>query len=119
VDAYDANTGFLVSKIAVRGDLNAPWGIAQAPPAFGAAAGDILVGNFGDGTIHAYRPHGFFATPEGSLNTPGGTPIVIDGLWALEFGNGNAAGPTDSLFFTAGPNDENDGLFGSIRSAGP
>ena len=119
VDAYDANTGFLVSKVAVRGALNAPWGVALAPPAFGAAAGDILVGNFGDGTIHAYRPNGFFATPEGSLNMPSGDPIVLDGLWALEFGNGNAAGPTDSLFFTAGPNDEADGLFGSIRSAGP
>jgi uncharacterized protein (TIGR03118 family) len=119
VDAYDANTGFLVSKIAVRGDLNAPWGVARAPAGFGAAAGDILVGNFGDGTIHAFRPNGFFATPEGSLNTTSGTPIVIDGLWALEFGNGNAAGPTDSLFFTAGPNDEADGLFGVIRSAGP
>jgi uncharacterized protein (TIGR03118 family) len=119
VDAYDANTGFLVSKIAVRGDLNAPWGIAQAPATFGAAAGDILVGNFGDGTIHAYRPNGFFATPEGSLNLPNGNPITIDGLWALEFGNGNKAGPTDSLFFTAGPNDENDGLFGFIRAAAP
>ena len=119
VDAYDANTGILVARIASAGDLNAPWGIALAPHDFGAAAGDILVGNFGDGLIHAFRPAGHGAVPDGSLNTPSGHPIVIDGLWALQFGNGNAAGPTDSLFFTAGPNDENDGLFGFIRAAGP
>ena len=106
-------------RVASRGALNAPWGIAQAPAAFGAAAGDLLIGNFGDGHINAYRLTGslFGAVPDGSLNDPSGDPIAIDGLWALEFGNGAAAGPTDSLFFTAGPNDESDGLFGSIRVA--
>jgi uncharacterized protein (TIGR03118 family) len=119
VDAYDPGTGALLQRVASRGALNAPWGIALAPPAFGAAAGDLLIGNFGDGHINAYRPTGslFGAVPEGSLNDPSGDPIMIDGLWALEFGNGAAAGPTDSLFFTAGPNDESDGLFGSIRVA--
>ena len=120
VDAYDSVSGALVARIATRGALNAPWGIALAPPGFGAAAGDILVGNFGDGHINAYRPSGsiFGATPEGTLNGPDGAPIFIDGLWALQFGMGSLNnGPTDSLFFTAGPNDESDGLFGSIRAA--
>jgi uncharacterized protein (TIGR03118 family) len=117
VDAYDASSGLLVAKIASHGALDAPWGLTQAPANFGWASGDILVGNFGDGRINAYRPSGFFATPEGPLNAPSGDPISIDGLWALQFGNGNAAGPTDSLFFTAGPDDESNGLFGSIRVA--
>jgi len=120
VDAYDPLTGVLVSRIATRGALNAPWGIALAPPTFGGAAGDLLIGNFGDGHINAYRPTGsiFGATPEGSLNTPTGAPIFIDGLWALQFGMGSTNnGPTDSLFFTAGPNDESNGLYGSIRAA--
>ena len=119
VDAYDPISGVLLQRVASRGALNAPWGIALAPASFGAAAGDLLIGNFGDGHINAYRLSGsmFGAAPDGSLNDPSGDPIFIDGLWALEFGNGAAAGPTDSLFFTAGPNDEADGLFGSIRVA--
>ncbi len=116
VDAYDASSGLLVAKIASHGALDAPWGITLAPSNFGWASGDLLVGNFGDGRINAYRPGGFFATPEGPLNAASG-PIAIDGLWALQFGNGAAAGPKDSLFFTAGPDDESDGLFGSIRVA--
>ncbi len=119
VDAFDAATGMLVSKVAIRGQLNAPWGIAQAPADFGRFQGDLLVGNFGDGTIHAYRPFfgGFIYLPAGELRKAGDGPIVIDGLWALEFGNGANAGPTNNLFFTAGPNDENDGLFGKITAA--
>ena len=117
VDAYDASSGLLVAKIASHGALDAPWGISLAPANFGWASGDVLVGNFGDGHINAYRPNGFFATPEGALNAPSGGPISIDGLWALEFGNGAGSGPTDSLYFTAGPDDESNGLFGSIRVA--
>jgi uncharacterized protein (TIGR03118 family) len=119
VDAYDPISGVLLARIATRGALNAPWGLALAPPTFGAAAGDLLVGNFGDGHINAYRLSGsqFGAVPDGSLDDASGDPIFIDGLWALEFGNGNAAGPTDSLFFTAGPDDESHGLFGAIRAA--
>jgi len=121
VDAYDTGTGALLQRVASRGALNAPWGIALAPPNFGAAAGDLLIGNFGDGLIHAYRLTGslFGAQPDGSLNDTAGNPIMIDGLWALQFGNGAAAGPTDSLYFTAGPDDESHGLFGSIRVAPP
>jgi uncharacterized protein (TIGR03118 family) len=87
-------------------------------------SGDLLVGNFGDGRINAFRlaPGGFpffglSAVPAGQLTDAIGSPITIDGLWALQFGNGNAAGPTSSLFFTSGPDDESNGLFGSITAA--
>jgi uncharacterized protein (TIGR03118 family) len=118
VDAFDASTGLLVARVATRGRLNAPWGIAQAPDGFGALGGDLLVGNFGDGRINGYKPSlgGTSYIPQGALRGTGGEPLSIDGLWALEFGNGTAAGPTGTLFFTAGPNDENDGLFGTITS---
>jgi uncharacterized protein (TIGR03118 family) len=120
VDAFDAATGILVSKVAIHGQLNAPWGLAWAPPSFGRFGGDLLVGNFGDGTIHAYKPilSGFLFVPQGELRTTAGKPVFIDGLWALEFGNGNLTnnGPTDTLFFTAGPDDESNGLFGSITA---
>ncbi len=119
VDAFDAATGIIRSKVAFRGQLNAPWGIAQAPADFGRFSGDLLVGNFGDGRITAYRPFlgGFIYLPAGQLRTSGNGPIVIDGLWALEFGNGANAGPTNNLFFTAGPDDEANGLFGKITVA--
>ena len=102
-----------------RGQLNAPWGIAQAPRDFGRFSGDLLVGNFGDGTIHAYRPQRRLHRRAGgaAAATTGDGRLVIDGLWALEFGNGADHGPTNTLFFTAGPNDENDGLFGKITAA--
>jgi uncharacterized protein (TIGR03118 family) len=119
VDAFNA-AGILVSKVAIHGQLNAPWGIAWAPPSFGRFGGDLLVGNFGDGTIHAYKPilSGFLFVPQGELRTTAGNPVFIDGLWALQFGNGNLTnnGPTDTLFFTAGPDDESNGLFGSITA---
>ena len=97
--------------------LNAPWGLALAPASFGPFAGDLLVGNFGSGRINAYeeQPNGTFE-PRGELRGEDGKPIEIDGLWALEFGNAGANGSPDTLFFTAGPNDENDGLFGSITA---
>jgi uncharacterized protein (TIGR03118 family) len=120
VDAFDAATGILVSKVAIHGQLNAPWGLARAPESFGRFGGDLLVGNFGDGNINAYRPilGGALFVPQGQLRTTDGHIIAIDGLWALEFGNGNLAnnGPTDTLFFTAGPDDESNGLFGTITA---
>ncbi len=118
VDAYDVDGNFLV-RVAQRGQLNAPWGIAMAPASFGMFGGDLLIGNFGDGHINAYQeqPDGTFDLV-GALRTTDGHRVTIDGLWALQFGHGAAAnGPTDTLFFTAGPNDEEDGLFGSIRAA--
>jgi uncharacterized protein (TIGR03118 family) len=117
VDVFDTS-GTLLARVAQHGQLNAPWGLALAPPSFGRFGGDLLVGNFGDGEILAYEelPNGHFE-PRGELRGADGNPLAIDGLWALEFGNGNPSnGPTDTLFFTAGPNDEADGLFGSIVS---
>jgi uncharacterized protein (TIGR03118 family) len=111
-----ASDGTFLGRVASRGALNAPWGLAWAPADFGRFSGDLLVGNFGDGKIHAYAmtPHGWrFA---GTLRDEDHDPVVIDGLWALGFGNGNASGPLTSLYFTAGPNDEHDGAFGSITA---
>jgi uncharacterized protein (TIGR03118 family) len=117
VDVYDLDGNFL-ARVAAHGKLNAPWGLAQAPADWGTAvAGDLLVGNFGDGTIHAFREdeHGHWHHDHGSLRNADGKKLVIDGLWALEFGNNTTNnGSAHSLFFTAGPNDEADGLFGTI-----
>jgi uncharacterized protein (TIGR03118 family) len=119
VDAFDVNGNLLV-RVAQRGQLNAPWGIAMAPATFGAFGGDLLVGNFGDGHINAYQefPDGTWELV-GMLRTAAdGKKLAIDGLWALEFGHGTTNnGPLDTLFFTAGPNDESDGLFGTITAA--
>jgi len=111
VDVFDTN-GHLLQRLISRGQLNSPWGLALAPTGFGRFGKDLLVGNFGDGHINAYEPGtGAF---RGQLKDQRGNPITINGLWALGFGNGALAGPTDTLFFTAGINDEADGLFGSI-----
>jgi uncharacterized protein (TIGR03118 family) len=119
VDAFDATTGILTAKVLLGFQLDAPWGLAQAPDGFGAFSGDLLVGNFGDGRITAFRPilGGILYLPAGQLRDATGARIAIDGLWALEFGNGGAAGPKQSLFFTAGPDDESHGLFGSITAS--
>ena len=92
--------------------LNAPWGVTLAPADFGEFSHALLVGNFGDGTIAAFNP----VTGEflGNFLTPYGSVLAIDGLWALAFGNGGASGPGNTRFFTAGPNDETDGLFGAL-----
>jgi uncharacterized protein (TIGR03118 family) len=116
VDVFDTS-GNLEARVAQRGLLNAPWGLALAPADFGRFSGDLLVGNFGDGKINAFEPlpNGHF-TFRGELRDGSGHPISIDGLWALEFGNGGNAGPTDTLFFTAGPDEETHGLFGKITA---
>jgi uncharacterized protein (TIGR03118 family) len=116
VDEFDA-AGKLLARVARHGRLNAPWGIARAPSGFGRFSGDLLIGNFGDGTINAYREHGSTFTPAGELRTGHGKPLVIDGLWGLQFGHGTANnGPANTLFFTAGPADEQHGLFGTISA---
>jgi uncharacterized protein (TIGR03118 family) len=117
VDAYSPS-GALLQRLVNRGQLNSPWGMAMAPAGFGAFAGDLLVGNFGDGEINAYQPQatGTFERV-GALRSGDGKEILIDGLWALAFGKGTANnGPTDTLFFTAGPDDETHGLFGTIKA---
>lgn len=106
-----ANMGRLISQ----GVLNSPWGIAQAPANFGKFSNDLLVGNFGDGKINAFDPiTGAFL---GSLSGSNGKPIDIQDLWALKFGNGGEAGQTNQLFFTAGLQDESQGLFGRLDAA--
>jgi uncharacterized protein (TIGR03118 family) len=115
VDEFDTS-GNLIARVAQHGQLNAPWGLALAPAEFGRFGGDLLVGNFGDGQINAFElgSNGHWAH-RGELRSDGRS-ISIDGLWALEFGNGANAGPTDTLFFTAGPDDESHGLFGKITA---
>jgi len=104
--------GFLVRHFASRGVLNSPWGIAVAPSNFGPASNMLLIGNFGDGRINAFSMSG---QSMGPLLNEKNNVITHHGLWALKFGNGGAAGPTNHLFFTAGSNGERDGLFGRIR----
>ena len=113
VDKFDLNGNF-VTNIASQGPLNAPWGLALAPAGFGSFGGDLLVGNFGDGTIDAYSLSGMF---EGTLDATTGNPLVLDGLWGLKFGNGGNGGDDPNvLYFSAGPDGESHGLFGSITS---
>jgi uncharacterized protein (TIGR03118 family) len=114
IDVYNAD-GVLLQRLASRGALNSPWGMAVAPAGFGEFSGALLVGNFGDGHINAYDvASGQFL---GQLQDAGGQPIAIPGLWGLSFGNGFNAGDPHTLFFNAGINDEQDGLFGSIQLA--
>jgi uncharacterized protein (TIGR03118 family) len=119
VDMFDAK-GHLLQRVASRGDLNAPWGLAVAPASFGRFEGDLLVGNFGDGRISAFRMGSTSSRRFeecGQLRGPDGHPLAIDGLWALSFGNDGPAGSSGSLYFTAGPVDETHGLFGKIEPA--
>jgi uncharacterized protein (TIGR03118 family) len=114
VDIFDFS-GNLVSRFASGGALNAPWGIALAPTGFGSLAGDILIGNFGDGTINIFTPKGSsLATSQGSLQNSSGQPLTFSGLWSLVFGNGDSDKPATTLFYTAGFADQTDGVFGAI-----
>src|SRR5947209_20199941 len=117
VDAFDV-AGNLLRRVASKGRLNSPWGLAIAPADFGKFSGNLLVGNFGDGHINAFdldRSGGNGELQQrGQLHAADGRPIAIDGLWAIAFGNGAAAGPSNVLFFTAGPLDEQHGLFGRL-----
>jgi len=110
VDVF-TNSGKFVHRLVTRGALNSPWGLALAPKSFGQFGGDLLVGNFGNGHINVYNPT--TGKHLGQLRRPNGMPIVINGLWGLMFGNGNAA-KTNQLIFSAGPNDESHGLLGKI-----
>jgi len=129
VNMFDTS-GNLMARIATKGALNAPWGLALAPSDndgertddhdadFGIFSGDLLVGNFGNGMIHAYQQQANGRWKfRGPLKESNGKAIRIEELWALSFGNGGAAGPTNTLYFTAGPNGGSHGLFGSIEPA--
>jgi uncharacterized protein (TIGR03118 family) len=115
VVTYDLD-GHIVQEFADADRLDSPWGMAIAPKNFGPFSGALFVGNFGDGTIAAFD----LATGKflDYLRADSGKPIVIDKLWGLAFGNGVSVGDSDSVYFTAGPNEEQDGVFGRLRYLG-
>ncbi len=95
------------------GNLSAPWGLAYAPDNFGALSGNLLVANFGSGTIAAFDAKTRSFTDV--IKDKKGKPLKIEKIWGLLFGNGESLGDADSLYFTAGPDDEKDGIFGKLR----
>jgi uncharacterized protein (TIGR03118 family) len=113
VDVFDTD-GTMIRRFASHGTLNSPWGLALAPEDFGKFSHHVIVGNFGDGRINAFDHDGNF---EAQLIDPQGNPLTINGLWALQFGNGaKNGGSRHKLFFTAGIADESHGLFGFIKA---
>jgi uncharacterized protein (TIGR03118 family) len=115
VDVFDMS-GTLVTRLIAGGVLNSPWGMAIAPPNFGAFSNMLLVGNFGNGRINAFDPAS--GASQGALLDPSGSPITNSGLWALQVGNGKSGGDANAVYFTAGTGGELHGLFGSLQ-AGP
>lgn len=111
VSRFDLNGKFL-GRLVSQGALDAPWGLAIAPSTWGDLAGNLLVGDFGDGMIHRYDSTTGILL--GALLGPNGTPLAIDGLWGLQFGNGGLGGDVNKLYFSAGPDGEAHGLFGAI-----
>jgi len=114
VDVFNPN-GALVKSLVGGAPLNSPYGVALAPANFGDLSNDLLVGNSGDGLIHAFNSS--TGAPVGVLGLPGSTPLSISGLKDLQFGNGQTAGDADTLFFSADPSGGQHGLFGSLQSA--
>jgi uncharacterized protein (TIGR03118 family) len=114
VAVYDLS-GNLLGPTISRGNLNSPWGLAIAPTTFGDFSGALLVGNFGDGKINAYNPSS--GALMGTLNDMHGSPLVIPGLWSLNFGNNGRNTDPATLYFTSGPGGESHGLLGSIQTA--
>jgi uncharacterized protein (TIGR03118 family) len=117
VDVFDTS-GNLLQRLISRSVLNSPWGLALAPFGFGAYGGDLLVGNFGDGRINVFNP-ATGAWVGTLLANTNGTPIEVPGLWAIIFGNGHSGGDAHTLYFSAGIDGENDGLFGRIAAVTP
>jgi uncharacterized protein (TIGR03118 family) len=121
VDEYTTD-GQLVARVASGGRKNAPpnapWGLALAPNAgFGVFSGDLLVGNFGNGRIAAYKDTGGnHWVYKGELRHGDGTLMTMDGLWGIAFGNGAAAGPATTLYALAGPSGEQHGLLAAITA---
>jgi uncharacterized protein (TIGR03118 family) len=111
IDAFDPSGAF-VARVASGGALNAPWGMTIAPANFGDFSNSLLVANFGDGKINAYNAT--TGALMGTLSRADKTPIVIDGLWGIAFGNGVNGQATNSLFYTAGPGNEAHGQYGKI-----
>ncbi len=114
VDVYTPK-GQLIRRVASAGCLNAPWGLALAPAGFGTYSNKLLVGNFGDGRINAFQPTS--GASLGPLRNKANMPIHIDGLWGMQFGNGFADQPVNTLFFASGPDGESHGLYGRLDLA--
>lgn len=110
IDVFDFEGNLKQQLVAPGGVLNAPWGMTIAPAGFGDFAGKLLVGNFGDGKVNVFDPD--TGAQLGTLSDSGGNPLVIDGLWGL------LGGPGSRVTFAAGPNDEADGLVGTISLNG-
>jgi uncharacterized protein (TIGR03118 family) len=114
VDEFDFS-GHLLHRVASQGPLDSPWGLAIAPSGFGEFSHDLLIGNFGDGRINAYDPHDFHFL--GTVDDPSGNQVVIGDLWALVPGNHGPHSDPHSIYFTAGVQDEEHGLFGQLTAA--
>jgi uncharacterized protein (TIGR03118 family) len=114
VDLFSAS-GTMISRITSDSHLNAPWGVVVPPAGFGALAGDLLVGNFGDGAINAYNfSTGAFVD---QMKDSGGAPIVNASLWDMVFGTGGAqTGDPNTMYITAGLTNEMHGLFAAITA---
>lgn len=110
VDVFDTD-GNLIRRLVSNGALNSPWGMALAPSNFGPLSGDLLIGNFGDGHINAFDPA--TGAMVGEPTGKNGQALVVGGVWSLVFGDGSV-GATDTLYFTAGPNNQSEGLFGTF-----
>jgi len=111
VDVFDRH-GRLLQRLDHGDWFNAPWGVVWATPDFGEFSNTILIGNFRGDNVAAFNPvTGKFL---GNMLNPDGSTLLIDGLWALRFGNDGGSGPATTLFFTAGPNDETNGLLGTL-----
>ena len=113
VDVFSPE-GKLLQRLESGSWFNAPWGLALGSSDFGSHSHDVLVGQFGSGQILAFDAvTGKFT---GALLNTAGTPLVIDGLWAIMFGNDASAGLATTLYFTAGPDGESNGLFGMLTA---
>jgi uncharacterized protein (TIGR03118 family) len=113
VDVFDLS-GNLLQRLVSNGNLDSPWGLDIAPSSYGSFGGDLLVGNFGNGKVNVYDPTtGAFI---GELDNSSGTPLIIDGLWALADGNNGVGSDPNAVYFTAGPDGESHGLFGDLTN---
>jgi uncharacterized protein (TIGR03118 family) len=111
VDIF-STTGKFEGRLEHGDWFNAPWGVVWTPRDFGEFSNTILVGNFRSGWIAAFN--GFTKKFIGFVRNPDNSLVFIDGLWSLTFGNNGVAGSSTTLWFTAGPNNETDGLFGTL-----
>lgn len=116
VDIFDTNGVFVSHFVTAGGSLNAPWGIALAPADFGTLSNTVLIGNFGDGKINAFATG--TGASVGSIADSQGTAFAQPGLWGITFGNDTGNQPHNTLFFSAGVNDQSNGEFGRIDAGG-